>query len=652
MNKGFALGCLVCLLLFLPSGLADQLLYSEWHYSGDSFEIDEEGYDQDIYYLSYFVQVRNTDNGPGIDETGIEQANNRLLMKKNNKGFTLVEGECKIEPLIKYCFEDADWYDKESQGHLKYEHGDEYPGLKISVYKIGPTLEVTRTSEDMSLNLNQPSAVKIMIKNTGDRRASDAAYTERPPKTVDTYGVSGFTTGFLLNHDYLEWLGSLPPNEKLYLQYNIKPITYESFKIPATLFYSYEGVQSNQSILDLAFTVITPYSFTSAVNPTTVNINELATYNVLFKNEDMYDTMDVLVRISIPKELQLVRKPLSLNQENDFWLFQMKLLPLTSFNFDIDLRGTATGSYNISTYGEFRIRDEEIQKKLASMFTISTDKVEPTVRFSEESVEAGTKVRVKALLENKDDSKIFVKIKGTLSSSFLSTPIEISDADLDQEEVKLYIDQDLTTPITNKKLEYRFDFTGSYETIEGEKYNFSTFKILTVNPGGGDVFEITQDVSDGLVIRGENITVKTSVKNLKNFKTTRVNVSDSVPEGLQIVGGTNKNFIDLDALEKKQAYLYRLEVPKEFLDQEFTINSQVSYQEYNFEASKTITVLDAPNATTPIIENTTQINTTWDDNNSSGSGDNSNATKSKESLLTRIANAIEDFFNILIGRKK
>ncbi|MFH1915715.1 MAG: hypothetical protein ABIJ21_00480 [Nanoarchaeota archaeon] len=616
-------------LLFLPQARAETSIYSAWHHSGDSFTIILDN-KEEINYLSYFIYERRND------------AVNKLFWKRGTKGMTFNLGECKTDVFYKFCFEDASWQDSTESGHLIYQHGEEYPGVKIGIYKFGPDITAERTSEEgTTLNIFQETKIHTKLKNSGDRRA-DIIYEEYPPSLANVLRYNGYTRDPV--EKFLHWEGFLTPNQIApSLTYRIKPLTYEPFTIPAFLTFDYEGRTTNVSVGTLSFTITTPYTFSSSLGPASVGLYETSKISLSYKNTDKYRSMTATIRLSIPKELDIVSKPTWLAKQGDYYVSTMKLPSDKDYSFEMTVRGGSTGTYNITAFAELDFGDEQFTLKESHLLAITASTITPKIRLIDPSVEGGTKVRLVAELQNMDDFQNLQNINAKVSGPLLAEPIAIRDPLLEYSTLNKYVDEYLTTPITNTKLEYRFWLNGTYELASDEKNNFSAFAILTINPAGGDHFEITQEVSEETLARGDNLTIKTFLKNLKDYNAFKIDIKDTISEGVPVIAGTRKNMLDLQGQEKKQVYLYMLEVPHDYLDPTITITTQVKFQEYEVAQEKIITVISPVNDT-PSFENATTINQT----NVTIPEDTSEdepviLTQKKEGFLVRVVNSISDF---------
>ncbi|MBU1975865.1 MAG: hypothetical protein KKG59_05665 [Nanoarchaeota archaeon] len=646
MRRVYILLLVLCLLVAYVN--AENVIYGEWHHSGDTFTIDEKGYENDIHYLSYFI----TDQGyEHLSKTiDAHEANdgklNKLLWKINNVGFTILPGACRVEPRIKYCVEEINW-DDSSSGHLEYHSGDLYPGLNIQIYKVGPDISVTRESEQgTTLNIDEESKIGIKLENIGDRRANDVVYQEIPPLIIDSYSASGLNVYFLDSIKYFEYTGNMQPEDIRKFGYKIKPVSYEEFKIPATLTYLYEGETYEDDVSDLSIEVKTPYEFATGLSPAKRGLNEPTMLTVSFGNDDDYRSMIGTIRLSIPKELDIISRPSGVNKKGDFYYFKMELNPEESYSFEVPLRGGATGSYDITIYGDFDFNGDLFSDKDTKTLEIAATQLNPKIRLIDPSVESGTEIRLVAELENKDKVNSYINIEGVVSGPLLQNPIKVSADELMPEWTEKYVDEMITAPLTNTEREYKFTFTGTYALSSGESFSFDTYAILTVSPTGGDYFTLTQDFSGGLIVKGETLTVKTSVKNLKNFPMFRVEVEDTLPDGINVVAGNIKNVLDLDALETKQVYFYRLEVPESFLDETFPVKTTVKYQEYSFSDESSITVITPSPPEDPPEENATQI--PEDPGNDEPDDDTDDVFVTEEKgFFTKFVEGISNFFDNL-----
>jgi hypothetical protein len=620
---------LFVLLYTLPLCHAETSVYTDWQHSGDSFTITLDG-KEEIHYITYFIYERKNDKV------------NKLFWKRGTQGFTLMLGDCKTDSFYKYCFNDTSWKDSVDGGQLIYQHGDEYPGVKITISKFGPDIQILREStEGTSLNIYQETKVNVKLTNIGDRKA-DLTYQDFPPSLVELRSYNGFTKDPV--HKFLEWEGFLYPEEYTPpLHYVIKPVTYESFMIPSFLNFTYEGKTYNATVPTLSFSITKPWAYASSLSPGIMGLYETATLTVSFGNDDKYRDMAVFVRLFIPKELDVLQKPTSVTKEGDYYIYRTRLGPQKDYEFYLTLRGGNTGNYNITTYAELILDGELFTEKNSHPLSIEATTLTPKLRLVDNSAEGGTKVRLVAELKNMDDFQKLRDITGVVSGPLLPSALYVEDAILEEEKLEKYVDEYLTTPITNTKLEYTFWFNGTYKLVSEEPHNFSTSAILTVNPAGGDHFEITQEASDDILARGDNMTIKVFVKNLKDYGAFRIDVKDELSPDIKVIAGTNKNILDLEGQEKKQVYLYMVEVPKNYLDSSFDMTTKIIFQEYTLEQAKTITVI-APVNDTPPIENTTIV-----DGNSTDTplpdDDNIVVTQKKEGFFIRLVNALTDFFD-------
>jgi hypothetical protein len=403
---------IVCFsLLLLPSLHADTVVYNEWIHSGDSFTINKPDFKDDIFTVTYF------DFG--------SDATNKLLVKRNNRGYSLVLGDCRFETFYKYCFNETSWrYEKEAKnpGHLEYRGGEEYPGLHVLVYQIGPEIEVKRESSmGNTINLNEETRLAITLKNKGDKRAEPVIYSEFPPASLNVYSSTGFTKDFSVQKPSLIWQGLLAPAQYVTMAYRIKPLTYDAFKINASLTYEYENKTYNVTVTPISFTVSKPFDFTISLSPATLGIQEVTTIKITVKNLDKFRPLEGEVSVTLPHDVELLQQQYQMSNEGDVYTFPIEIIPLESYVQTITLRGLTTGTYNISTFGDLKFPNEEIIVKASSLFKVEGVKVTPELRFVGEedvalgsSIESGKTFRVVAELTNKDEVQVIKNINAKM----------------------------------------------------------------------------------------------------------------------------------------------------------------------------------------------------------------------------------------------
>ena len=139
-------------------------LHGAWHYSGDSFSVDNE-----VIVVTHY----------GFYDT-------KVILKVNDRTYIIDEGDCELAPTKEYCVTDIfhNLGNASKSDPIKFEGGVAYAGIYIKVNTRGPELSVTRSFSTAEPELNDEVTVSVIVKNTGTEPASLVTYNLSLPEGV------------------------------------------------------------------------------------------------------------------------------------------------------------------------------------------------------------------------------------------------------------------------------------------------------------------------------------------------------------------------------------------------------------------------------------------------------------------------------------
>jgi len=488
----------------------------------------------------------------------------QLLLKKGSDKYVLTYGDCVVshDLLDEYCYDQSDYMDCQHHGytcpekagepddwccpydvaHVSYEAGEAVWGAHLTFTARQPVIAVSHAATQNTLKLGESTDVTLTFENTGEDTVTNAAYRETIPDGFSIIPSSDFTR----RGNTLSLRFSLAPGVKKTYAYTIRPTAYLSEPILGNLTYTYHSLSESVTPKELLISVPSPFFITHAFTPGSPKLGEKATYTYTLKNTDGQDEMTA--RLTFAGSLLAVADtPAGLTVENGLLVWEGTLEKGKDITFTFPFTVEKTGSLFIDANASMTFNNDHFTFPLQDRLTTTTTLLAPEIRFSGKA-RAGKNLTVTLFLKNGETP--YTNIQGVLTPG---TNI-FSLARIAPDETALLG----TLTITPEESE-TFTLKGSYQSLYGETFTFSTQKELAVDTSG-KAFLITRTVNQTSAKPGETVEVSVSVKDQQG-RPADVSVTDVLPVGALLVGGERERAMSLKDGEARKAYTYRVTIP-------------------------------------------------------------------------------------------
>jgi|GEM_PF-3021553 len=627
-----SLAFLLALLLVLsvalvPSALATDPYYSEWVYAGDTFTVDGTLF-------------------------SLEKGNDpfQVLLQKGTEKYVLNYGECKIsnDRLEKYCYaesdyvdcmkgsydcavsegEPADWCCPYDVDHIHYEAGSAVWGSYLEFTKNEPVMEITHEAEQSVLKLGEQTSVTLTFTNTGEDVVSNGKYKEYVPAGFKIVNAPDFTrSGNILLLNLNVGTGLV----KKY-RYTIKPIDYVTDTIKGNLTYTYEGEEEKVSPSPLSVSVPSPFLVEHGFEPNSAKINDEVAYTYTLTNNDGSFDMDARVDFGADL-LDLIDEedlPSGVRKINGIYVWEDTLDKNEKVELEFPFRTTHTGTSYAEANATMEVNGEQFELALQDVLTVSATKLAPEIRFSTAQLEPAQEFTVRIVLDNLDGETTYRNIKGFFGGDILDKPRILAVDRVVPGEAPLIGEFVLTAPSPDKPETLAFWLNGTYETSHDEQFSFAASNTIGVSELV-EPYVITQTINATSLRPGDTAEVTVNVKN-QHGRYAEVTVTDMLPSGALVVGGSREKEMSLNDDEQREAYTYQVTVPESWQSPVFTITTRVfDHQDETYYDKGVNLTVDVPiPVQTPVNESPTPKDTEV-------------KKVEKKGFFTKIVDAIVDF---------
>ena len=478
----------------------------------------------------------------------------------------------------------------------------------------------------------------IRLDNIGDEDAEDVVYKVRIPEKISILGGKDFVQ----QGRYLIWRsGIIYAAQNKTLSYKLKAVNYADEKLKVNLSYVYVGHPLQFTLPDLRF-----------IAPTKLNIKEPFHFYYDVENLEEDGVLHSQIHFYVPIDVTVLSYSPALEKiGNNEFLYDHTLNPGAKDRLDIRIQSFYTGDYNLSVKGTFEINDRHFYEEKNLVAKVEIPKVSPSITSNKYDISAGESFILNAYLENNDIDNDYYLIDAVLQSEIFKEDIVIQDLGY----VDVYhFEKEYWPPLYDDQKKLQVNFSGTYQSLSGEKFSFYTQRDIIVGPVNKS-FSIDQIISKTQVEKGQNFSVKIIVKNLRDDTAYNIKVFDEFPDDLTFLQGVVREQINLIGNDKKsggddekQAYAYLLQVPLNYPKASIDITTSISYtlgtQEYTRKLVSTLTLVDPPRINDTVVINDTVIidNTTNSVNNTKP--DEKPDDEQTVGWFASMINSIGDFF--------
>ncbi len=390
-------------------------LYDKWTKSGDSFSVGD-------------FKLKAT------------WAENTVLLKIDDKTFSIAEGNCVTSKPLVVCYNESRLTkdgkvvpDTIHDSNVDHE-------MRLLVYGYLAKLEISREYESTSILVSESADVDVSIKNTGDSDADDVAYSETYPDTVNITDVSGCD----LDKNEITWKGMIRKGQSQKCTYMITALEEDAFTSKATAEYN-NAVDDAKVSQSTRLTIPEPpLEIITKADKTSLSPGDEAVLIInLTDNEDTTININSL-KLGIPQGLEMTDSG-SLSKSGA-WSGKLD----KSISFRIMLKAVRTGRYYVTASVIYDYDGHNLKGSERTSFNIKND-LEIELDGEIASISTGTPGQAALDLSNAgtkplqniryritSDMPGFEAISSTIASLGRNNNQEILDRDITANETGAY----------------------------------------------------------------------------------------------------------------------------------------------------------------------------------------------------------------------
>jgi uncharacterized repeat protein (TIGR01451 family) len=566
------------ILFLLPSfALADGDFYKGWVYPGDTFTAKGE-----LFAI-----------GSGSSEY-------EVILERGLDKYLISYGSCKLsnDGLEKYCYTESDYVDCQNYDYdcpdnddepyeywccpydvsnIKFDAGRALFGSYIVLSNVVPAVSISHSSEKSLLRLGEQSKVTITLKNTGEDTISGLLYQEVIPE--------GFK--LVLSPDFVEKRGrleatlSIPQGAEKKLTYTVKPLNYTSGSFTGNATYTYKGETKTVTANAFTINVPSPFIITHLLEPTSSAIDEKVTYTYTVKNNDGEYEMDAeVIFTGFNNILYMNDPPSQVVADGDAFTWTGSLDTGEQQEISFDVESGLSGTFPLCAETSMELNGERFSYTVQDTFSVTIQQMTPELRLSSNRIIGGGQHVLRVLLDNDPGNTDFFKVKGSMRATpenFFSREVPMAKDSIPTGEVSLLKEETFIAPAVETETKYTIHLDGSYQTTNGELFTFSKELPITVIPVSA-TYAITHALSKTTAVPGDEIEVTVKVKNNQEAYRT-LSITESIPAGAVITGGSRQKEMSLERDETREAYTYTIAIPESYQSETFILTTQVFDQQ-------------------------------------------------------------------------
>jgi len=619
---------MACLMLACSSQWAAgaKELHDAWHFSGDTFTVE----------------------GEVITVTHLNFYDTSVMLGINKYSYIIEKGNCEVTLTREYCitdiFNDLDADNESAETHLKFEGGEAYAGILITIYTRGPEMSISRTFSTATPELYGEITVNVTLENKGKENPATLLYSDAFPKGVDIASASTTAHVGIRN---ITFDTIVPALSKKSFTYKLKVNEFFDFSSFAVLNYTYEGATYGFKSATQSIKVQRPYALTVTLNKSTTEASDNNGLNIKIENKISYGKVNVSeLIISLPAALVLSSTPPELVKKDDRYYWKGLLDVNSSKTLNLGFRPSKSGTYK--TMVEIRAREpmgKDFYEIKNSTVTVTIKPIEPIISVRKDTVAERSSYRLAFSLKNPNLKVSFKNIAGSVKNDLLFPEKTFELAELLPNTTEtIFVDNTLISPQLDAKKAFDIIASGRYETSTRELMNFTKKGTLTVTPVA-EIINIVQESDKKEVIAGQNATITVKITN-NNKESIQVDVADAFPDALSVLGGKTSDTLMFYTSGTQQAYTYKLFVPINYDSGEIMINTSAAIPQKDYITSKNMSI--KVKAAEVVKENTTQP---VKKEEPAKPAPQPIKTEPKVGFFQKVLNAISGFFRRLLGNE-
>ncbi len=470
-----------------------------------------------------------------------------VVFKMDDMGGIMEIGECETKEDIRYCVENVD-----------------YPKIWVKIEFLEPDISIERTFSTTSPNVGEQITVTVILKNDGDKRASNIKYTDAYPSGLRAYGEGNAKV----------WEGSLNTKEEERFTYSIKAEEALSFESTAKLSYKFDGTEKTITSSTETIEVKKPFSISHQISKEAADRDEIINYSITIENKEEYKTLYIQnLEINLPSKIDIIKPVKGLVVRDNQLTFKGEIEKQQSQTFTVKIKSSKVGKFTIQTAVELRISNNNYKEELQKQFNIGLTYILPILNVTD-TVKSNSAYPIYIAVKNHGDDEIKnVKIK---AESDLFDNIE-KTRNIAAGSTYEVIDKTFTSPYTEEDQKHNIKISGSYISSSGRTYTFEKSAQLTIT-AAPKVIEIIKEFNKEEFYPGDEIKVAVKIKNKRNTALNEVDVSDIFPQEIRasLLGDVIGYLDELGPNEEKKLYSYSVVVPEDYTGDEIEFKTNLN----------------------------------------------------------------------------
>ena len=467
----------------------------------------------------------------------------KAILKMDNIGGMLDIGECESRENLEYCFEDV-----------------EFPSIKILIRSMEPDISISRAFSTASPRLGEEITVSVVLKNNGNKLATNIKYTDIFPKEFLVIASSG-------------WEGKLSAGEEIAFSYRLKPLETVAFNSTAKISYYFDGQTKTKESSAQLITIKPPYELTSAISSESAEKNEVITFNLTIENpsEDVLEIKSL--KITAPR-LNIVGFSSKLKQAENELSYSGTLKKNEKLHLYTKVKSSRVGKYSVISKAELSSRGKAFAEETEKNFSIGLSDIVPYIKLSSDSVKSKSPYEVNISIKNFGKNQI-KNVNVNIESDLFGNAKDKKTISPNQE--LSVMKKRSTSPNLEQEKTYAIKISGSYVSDSGRTFAFGAAKSLKVVPAE-KLIEITRELSKESFKKGDQITITVKLKNIQTKQISDIIVSDIFPVEIRksLQGDVTADIPSLGPGEEKQAYSYTLTIPANYTKSDIGFKTNVN----------------------------------------------------------------------------
>lgn len=543
-------------------------IHDGWHEYNDDFTID-----------GVLYQITLNQN-----------SQDKLIIKVDDENRVVELEECQIMNDYKYCFEEANMSRPEA---TITSSGVAVPGVRLKIYENTikeNDLTITHDFEVLAKDLKE-IPIKLVVENQGSDWIKNVKYRLTIPDNMK-----------IVNQYNFKWDGSrtltlefaLSPKETRRFSLKVLPETYDIHQFNYSIEYN---AISEDKLIESSFNLdlSAPFKVTDTLSSTNVGLDENLYYTISVENINPNEDLRIKkFNIKGPFNFEYVPvKGLSLNKVAEFKNRANTIRGEDTEEYKLLIIPKSDGDKNITFEYEFEIEGETFKQTIVKPFKVEEKGLKAELQLNKDAVIPGEALELTLVLENTNKNLRYRDISFEIESDLFDQAMDLDSLDSNLE--KRFQVQQFTSPIIEKDETYVFTGILKYKGASDYEFTKEIEKKLEVT-GSGELIKLTQTVNPKTAVKpGTEILVTVNLENLKDQSFDKVNVFEQYPRQIELISGDTSKTISLSNNENKNAYIYKLKIPKLYKQDEFNITSTAILSEIGYNKAITTTVtVDVP----------------------------------------------------------